>query len=280
MVDGEELLALPAPLAEFLAAARTGGIPLLYPYANRLRAAQFVAAGRAVDLAQYASLKRDGAGLPIHGLLLRWSAWECVNNGASFEAALDWRAHRTLMDAYPFPHTLRVHFALGGEQGAATLAITTTVEANGGVDVPWAFGWHPYFALTPNAQLELPTRRPIALDASGLPQRTDAASTSASSSPSPLHAPSTTAACLGQDDLYSTDACAHACINTGTRRIEIEFDSEYRFMQVYSPKNMAFASIEPMVAPTSALADGRTTTVAASTTRSARFVMRACMIKT
>ena len=267
MVDGQEMLALPAALAEFLAAARTGGIPLLYPYANRLRTAQFVAAGRAVDLAQYSSLKRDGAGLPIHGLLLRWSAWECVNSGASFEAVLDWRAHRTLMDAYPFAHTLRVQFALGGEAGAATLAITTTVEADGGVDVPWAFGWHPYFALASNAQLELPARTPIALDATGLPEPAGANSSSL--------APCTTAACLGQDDLYSVDANARACIHIGARRIEIEFDSEYRVMQVYSPKNMAFASIEPMVAPTSSLADGLATTVAAGTKRSARFVIRA-----
>ena len=36
-VDGRDLLHLPAPEAEFRAAPRTGGVPLLYPYANRLR---------------------------------------------------------------------------------------------------------------------------------------------------------------------------------------------------------------------------------------------------
>jgi galactose mutarotase-like enzyme len=72
LVDGSEVLALPAPLEAFLASARTGGIPLLYPWANRLRAARFQAAGRTVDLSSVPNLKRDGNGLPMHGLLLRW----------------------------------------------------------------------------------------------------------------------------------------------------------------------------------------------------------------
>ena len=45
-VGASEILALPAPIEEFLAAERTGGIPLLYPYANRLRANTFTICGR------------------------------------------------------------------------------------------------------------------------------------------------------------------------------------------------------------------------------------------
>ena len=65
LVDGAEVLALPAPLEAFLASARTGGIPLLYPYANRLRTDRFGAAGRAIDLSRATDLKRDGNGLPM-----------------------------------------------------------------------------------------------------------------------------------------------------------------------------------------------------------------------
>lgn len=266
IVDGREVLALPSPLAEFLASARTGGIPLLYPYANRLRTEQFNAAHQSVDLSKYSSLKRDGAGFPIHGLLLRWSSWECVNTGSTLEARLDWRVHSEFMHAYPFAHTLRVRWELSHDDEDAILAITTTIEADGGVDVPWAFGWHPYFALESGATLELPARRSIALDSNGLPL---------------LDAPmamfidkATVPAQNGQDELFAINPDARGVIATNTRTIAIEFGDEYRWMQVYSPRNAAFASLEPMVAPTSALADGRAESVAAGTARSARFVIR------
>ena len=172
LVDGAEALALPAPLEAFLSSARTGGIPLLYPWANRLRTDRFTAAGRAVDLSGVPNLKRDGNGLPMHGLLLRWKAWHLGRHAdAGLEARLDWREHEELMAAWPFPHTLRIAWQLRDEPAAACLDITTRIDADGGCDVPVAFGWHPYFAVPSLAgsRLTLPARRPIELDARGLP---------------------------------------------------------------------------------------------------------------
>ncbi len=266
IVDGIEMLALPAPLAEFLAAARTGGIPLLYPYANRLRSAQFTAGNRAVDLSTSATLKRDSTGLPMHGLLLRWSQWECRAHAHSFEARLDWRAHASLMEAYPFAHTLELRWELTRESDDAVLAITTTIHADGGCDVPWAFGWHPYFALDGDARLEVPARRVIALDSRGLPVL-DAPRAS-------LLACATTAARAGQDELYEIEVASCGRVALRERTITVEFGSDYPFMQVYSPANAAFASLEPMVAQTSALSDGSASLVAAGSSRSARFALR------
>ena len=113
-VRGQEMLALPLALAEFVKSQKTGGIPLLYPYANRLRADHFTAAGKAVDLSRDAKLKRDTNGFPMHGLLIRWPDW-VVSQPApdELQASIVWGDHAQLFAAYPFAHTLRVRWKLG-----------------------------------------------------------------------------------------------------------------------------------------------------------------------
>jgi len=113
-VRGQEMLALPVALAEFLKSQKTGGIPLLYPYANRLRADHFTAAGKAVDLSRDAKLKRDANGFPMHGLLIRWPDWVVTQPAPDeLQASIVWGDHAPLFAAYPFAHTLRVRWKLG-----------------------------------------------------------------------------------------------------------------------------------------------------------------------
>ena len=64
-VGGMELLHLPVPEAEFRTRPKTGGVPLLYPYANRLRTDPWP---------DRPEVKRDGR-LPCHGFLLRHARW-------------------------------------------------------------------------------------------------------------------------------------------------------------------------------------------------------------
>ena len=120
-VRGQEMLTLPVALADFLKSQKTGGIPLLYPYANRLRTDHFTAAGKAVDLSRDAQLKRDANGFPMHGLLIRWPKW-FVSQPApdELQASIVWGDHAELFAAYPFAHTLRVRWKLGqGKNGNA-----------------------------------------------------------------------------------------------------------------------------------------------------------------
>src|SRR5712692_8858950 len=70
---GREHLALPGGLAA-LRAGRTLGLPLLAPWANRLGAWRYRAAGVSVDL-RGLPLGTDGHGLPIHGLLVGKPGW-------------------------------------------------------------------------------------------------------------------------------------------------------------------------------------------------------------
>lgn len=259
-VDGTEVLSLPAPLETFLASARTGGIPLLYPWANRLRGDRFTAAGRTVDLSKVPDLKRDGNGLPMHGLLLRWKAWHLGRHGtAGLEARLDWREHDALMRAWPFPHTLRLSWQLRDEGAGAFLDVNTRIDADGGCEVPVAFGWHPYVAVpsVTGSRLTLPSRQPLPLDARGLPD---------ASQPRPAPLPAGEVPCChGDDALFERIDAGRgsAIVHLTRRRVRLDMGREYPFMQLYSPASASagVACIEPMTAATSALVDGTAPTV-------------------
>ncbi len=272
LVDGAEVLALPAPLETFLASARTGGIPLLYPWANRLRADRFEAAGRTVDLSSVPNLKRDGNGLPMHGLLLRWKSWHLGRHGqAGLEARLDWREHDELLRAWPFPHTLRVLWQLRDDGDAACLDISTRIEADGGCDVPAAFGWHPYIAIPSIAgsRISLPARRPVILDARGLPDAAAATSPNLGATDVPC--------CHGDDTLFERADAGRgtATVHLASRHVRVDMGREYPFLQLYSPSasSSGVTCLEPMIAATSALTDGRAPIVRAGSAMHASFTL-------
>src|SRR4051812_38995873 len=79
--DGEELLARPAGLPDYAAEGTVLGIPFLHPWANRLSAEHYAAAGREVALP--AGLPREEHGLAIHGL--RPAPWHALSAGARGE---------------------------------------------------------------------------------------------------------------------------------------------------------------------------------------------------
>ena len=292
-VRGQEMLTLPVALADFVKSQKTGGIPLLYPYANRLRTDHFTAAGKAVDLSRDAQLKRDANGFPMHGLLIRWPDWVMSQPAPDeLEASIVWGDHAELFAAYPFAHTLRVRWKLGSasNQGtndiggqvtnsivdesktASTLTVTTIIEADKGQDVPVSFGWHPYLVLNDraNAQLQLPARRAIALAQNGLPISTD--------NPESWLPAGTQSAVAPLDDLFQLDmrgasgaerinkpqsvqgfnekSAPTAAIIAQQQRIEMKFLSGYSFMQIYSPVGANFVCFEPMTATISGLCDG------------------------
>ena len=292
-VRGQEMLALPVALADFVKSQKTGGIPLLYPYANRLRTDHFTAAGKAVDLSRDAKLKRDANGFPMHGLLIRWPDWVMSQPALDeLEASILWGDHAELFAAYPFAHTLRVRWKLGQgvnqvvnrgdgqvtnsivdeSKTASTLTVTTIIEADKGQDVPVSFGWHPYLVLNDraNVQLQLPARRAVALAQNGLPISTD--------NPEPWLPAGLQSAVAPLDDLFQLDmrgasggernnkpqsvqglnenSAPTAAIIAQQQRIEMKFLSGYSFMQIYSPVGANFVCFEPMTATISGLCDG------------------------
>jgi galactose mutarotase-like enzyme len=250
---GAELLGQRRGLGRYVGEGSTMGIPLLYPWANRLSRDRFALAGGEVDLGSPGlRLKRDANGMAMHGLLTAAAGWvvqehRATDQGAVLVAGLDFGSDPSLAAAFPFPHRLRYEAAIA----ARTLTIALTVEPTGEVAVPIAFGFHPYLRL-PGVErsgwrLEAPVERRLRLDTRQLPT---GAREPARLEPGPL----------GErtfDDAFEAPlGGAPFALAGGGRRIELAFLEGYPYAQVYAPAGDALIAIEPMTAPTDALVTG------------------------
>jgi galactose mutarotase-like enzyme len=245
----EELLGQRNGLAKYEATGSTMGIPLLYPWANRLDGLEYEAAGKQVAIDPGSPLVRtDPNGLPIHGLLAANPGWEVARlEGGGLGAKLDFGAQPELLEAFPFPHELHMRIALDGD----TLAIETTVHANQDSPVPVSFGFHPYLTLpgVPREEwhVELPVLDHLLADERGIPT---GIAEPAAESPGPLGDRTF-------DDCYRGLADPPTFVlSGGGRRIELTMSRGYPFAQVYAPEGQPLICFEPMTAPTNALVTG------------------------
>lgn len=231
---------------ELLAA---GGIPFLYPWANRLAGFDYLALGKHVEIDRESGLlELDQNGLPIHGLLGAWSSWEIEGGDGTLTAGLNFGNEEKLLEAFPFPHTLRLDLRVED----ARLLIATSVAADQGEDVPVSFGFHPYFRLpgVPREEwwIELPVRERLVLDDLMIP----------TGDREPAGDLDGLLAERSFDDGYAgVDSSRPFALAGGGRRIEVRFDEQFPFAQVYSPPAADFICFEPMTAPTNALRSGR-----------------------
>jgi galactose mutarotase-like enzyme len=246
---GVELLRRIEDLDAAAAKGSTAGIPLLHPWANRLSGLRYRAAGREVVLDPSSPLLHlDDKGLPMHGAPWGRLAWEILSASADRIAArLEWD-RADLLAIFPFPHRLEMAATLT----PTALTLETTLEAGAGGPVPVAFGFHPYVGLPgvvrADWRIELPAMRRLLLDGRGIPDGLEEAFRV-------LDAP------LGSrafDDGFALDSDGAAmAISGGGRRISVDLVEGYRFTQVYAPPDKDFIALEPMTAPTNALASGR-----------------------
>jgi aldose 1-epimerase len=247
---GEQVLGQRAGLRAYVERYSTMGIPFLHPWANRLGASRFELAGRQVDLdLPDLPLKRDDAGLPIHGLLPAAPGWRVERHseldlGGALAATFDFGAYPHLLEAFPFPHLIEIEATLV----EGSLEIATTVTATGDVAVPIAFGFHPYLCLpgVPRSEwvLEAPVHERLLLDDRGLPtgEREPTAI-----EPGPLGERT-------YDDAFLAPPPGSAFTLSGPdRRLELRMDSGYPFTQIFAPPELDAIAIEPMTAPTNAL---------------------------
>jgi aldose 1-epimerase len=250
---GEELLGQRGGLARYVGSGSTMGIPFLHPWANRLGAGRFELLGREVDLDREGlPLKRDAAGLPMHGLLTAIGGWKVERHletdaGGVLAASFDFGAHVLFAEAFPFPHRLE----LVVELDEAALTIATTVTASGEVPVPIAFGFHPYLQLpgVPRAEwvLEAPVRERLLLDERMLPT---GAREPAAIATGPLGDRTL------DDAFLAPPGGDPFALSAGERRLELRMGEGYPFAQVYAPADTDAVAFEPMTAPTNALLSG------------------------
>jgi aldose 1-epimerase len=250
---GAELLGQRRGLGAYFGEGSTMGIPFLYPWANRLSRDRIEIGGREVDLTDpKLRVKRDEHGMAIHGLLTAAAGWRvtehrATDSGGALAARFEFDPAAPPGSAFPFPHEVLYEAQLADR----TLTIALTVEPTGDVAVPIAFGFHPYLRLPrlPRSEwnLEAPVERLLVLDERGVP--------TGEREPAQIGAGP-----LGErtfDDAFEAPpGAAPFVVSGGGRRIELSFLSGYPDVQIYAPTGDALIAIEPMTAPTDALARG------------------------
>jgi aldose 1-epimerase len=243
---GEELLGIGRGLRGYLEDGAVFGIPLLYPWANRLGGWSYEVAGRTVALDRASPvLHGEEHALPIHGALAASSAWEVTARESDrLVGVLDFATHPELLAVFPFPHRLE----LAVEVGASTLRVTTAVIADRDIPVPVSFGFHPYLALRGTVrqrwQVAFPARDQLLLDESGLPTGES------------RRRPAAHFVLGGRtfDDLFAVpESPARFSVADGTRRVTVELSAGYPYAQVFAPPDQPVICFEPMTAPVNAL---------------------------
>jgi aldose 1-epimerase len=250
--EGAELLGQRAGLSGYVERSSTMGLPLLHPWANRLGATAYEAAGRRVALDPgRMPIKLDPHGLPIHGvrgarLPFSVEATEAGDAGARLRARLGFDTP-DLLAVFPFPHVLRAEVGLAG----ATLTMRTTLEAGGDHAVPVAFGYHPYLVLpgVPRADwhVEAPVRRRVVADERGVPTGERAAA-------DPVRGRLGGAVWDEGYDRLDPDAAFR--LRGGGRELVLRFLEGYPCAQLFAPPGDDLVAFEPMTAPADALRAG------------------------
>jgi aldose 1-epimerase len=265
--EGEELLAQRDGVRAYAERGSTMGIPLLYPWANRLAGDSYPAPSGPVELPRSTPpLKFDANGLPIHGALPSCLEWELLDlagcgtagedghradddraaSGERLRARLRWDTPE-LLAIFPFAHVLELDARAVG----AELVLETSVHAGAGSAVPVAFGYHPYLTIPGSArsawEVELPVGERLLLDERMIP----------TGAREPFDREPFALAESDWDDAFAglIEPAIFSVTGAG-RRVELQFLHGYSCTQVYAPVAQRFICFEPMTAPTNALRSG------------------------
>jgi len=243
--SGQELLRRIDDLETARQKGNTAGMPLLYPWANRLEALHYRAAGRDVDLDPHSPLLHlDGHGLAMHGVPWGQLAWQVVKTKQdSLRARLDWK-RPDLLAVFPYPHTVEISINIS----PTSVQLQTKVSADLESPVPISFGFHPYFGIPHVARaqwrLQLPAMKKLRLDPRGIP-------TGAWETYGPFES------LLGRDSFDDGFALLDEgevfSLSGGEWKINISFLEGFRYAQVFAPADKEFVALEPMTAPANAL---------------------------
>jgi len=119
------------------------GIPLLFPFPNRIRSGKFHWQGRDYTLPS-GLVGYDGTGNAIHGFAID-RPWRITAQGENF-AVGEFRLSTDAPDRLPcWPGDCSI--AVRYEVRGGLLRADVTIANPGDASVPWGFGTHPYFRL-------------------------------------------------------------------------------------------------------------------------------------
>jgi aldose 1-epimerase len=246
---GVEILRRVDDLEAAAARGSSAGIPLLYPWANRLGGPRYRVAGKEVVLDVSSPLLHlDEHGLPMHGVpwsLLPWVVTEARQDFVT--ARLEWSTS-DLLAVFPFGHRVELSAILRPDG----LTLETTMVASSDGPVPVSFGFHPYLGFPEPSRakwhLELPAMRKLLLDRCGIPTGDE----------EPFGGFNAELGENSFDDGFALmEEQTTFSVAGATCKVSVELLAGYGYAQIFAPKDKDFIAFEPMTAPTSALTSGR-----------------------
>jgi len=247
--QGVEILRRVEDLEAAAARGSSAGIPLLYPWANRLAEPRYRVLGKEIVLDQSSPLLHlDEHGLPMHGVPWSLLSWVVTEARDDFLAArLEWTGS-DLLAVFPFRHRIE----LGATLCPESLTLETTVVASSESPVPVSFGFHPYLGFSEpsraNWHLKLPAMRKLVLDGRGIPTGDE----------EPFGGFDAELGENSFDDGFALpEEQTTFSVIGATCKVSVELLAGYRHAQVFAPKDKDYIALEPMTAPTSALTSGR-----------------------
>jgi galactose mutarotase-like enzyme len=242
---GEEILRRVDEMDEALATGMSIGIPLNYPWANRLRGTHYEFGGEQVELDPGSPwLMKDWNDIIIHGVpwpKLDWQVLEASDR--RIRSRLRWNSAE-LLRVFPFEHDVEMTATLDG----LGLTVETAVLATAGARVPVSFGFHPYIGIPglrrTQWELSLPAMEGIVLDERLLPvgERTAL----------PPYDDRLADLDFDHGFAFTTPHPTMSIAGNG-RRVSVDFLENFPYAHIYAPPSHDYISLEPITAPANAL---------------------------
>ena len=249
-IGGRDMLYCP-PLDELAERPTRGGIPVLFPFPNRIRDGQFVWNGQVHQLPKNDSTKQNA----IHGFTPRepWGLLDCAADAESAWVEAAFPPRSTWSHQWPGIGVISLEIDLSER----VLRYTARVVNYGKQPFPFGVGFHPYFATTPDCRIQTPARARWEL-ADGIPtgRRLPVESDFDLRDPKPVSS-------LKLDDVYTdlpdTPPAADGLIERG--RVEypgagvlrLRTSSAFRELVLFTPPHGKAVCLEPYTCPTDAI---------------------------
>ena len=233
------------------------GIPILFPFPNRIRGGTWRFEGRTCHFDKPAASPTS-----IHGLLLKRpygiASHSADDEGAALVCTLDSQEFPDIGRQFPFPFNITITYTLKD----AALSMNVSIHNTGSRNMPLGFGIHPYFrvALTPNAAagaalVKVPAAAYWELDADSLPTGKKLAADGGLDL-----RPGRPFAGLQLDHVFTdvqmdsdgVSRCSIANRDSGHGMV-IESDPQFRELVVYTPPGRDTICFEPYTCPTDAI---------------------------
>ncbi|MGD0000436.1 MAG: aldose 1-epimerase [Bryobacteraceae bacterium] len=252
---GKAVLWTPYPSAgEWAKHPAMGGVPFLWPWANRIDGWSYWVNGRKYalnpDLGNVRASPKDA---PIHGLLLFAKQWKvtraaATEHSAELESSFEFWREPAMMEQFPFANTVTMIYRLRD----GVLEVETRVENLSSEPMPVALGFHPYFQVNDAPRDEwkvrLPAREKFVLNERLIP--TGEKRPNPYANPQPLKG-------TALDDVLGglvrdADGWARFRLEGAKESVTVEYGEAYPVAVAYAPPGRGFVCFEPMSAPTNA----------------------------